>query len=161
MGTFDVTASGNLNTTEVKRTPTTAVLSGLAIPPVLFPKQRVLEFERGTPTQKYSLATDWEKGAFGGTFRATHYGNVLVPQSNLAGTYEIASAVILDLEGRVELGKFDFALGVNDLLDEYPSMAPVAFNGVNINLNGPAAFSSFSPFGFGGRYVHAKVGYKW
>lgn len=161
VGSFDITASGNLNDTEVTRVPTTTVLSALAIPPQLFPKNRVLEFERGTPSQKYSLGVDWETGPVGATFRATHYGSVLVPQSNIAGTYDIASAVIFDLEGRLDVGKFNFGLGVNDLLDEYPSMQPVAFNGVNVNLNGPAAFSSFSPFGFSGRYVHARVGYKW
>jgi iron complex outermembrane receptor protein len=81
---------------------------------------------------------------------------VLAPQSNGALTYDIASALVLDAEARLELGKFDVAVGVNDFLDEYPSVTPT-----NVNTNGPTAFSSFSPFGFGGRFVHAKVGYKW
>lgn len=161
LGEVSVTATGNLNNTDVTRTPSTTVLAGLAVPPQLFPRNRVLEFEKGTPSQKYSLAFDWEYGPAGATMRATHYGKVLVPQSNLAGNFDVASALILDLEGRFEVGPVDLSLGANNVLDEYPSMTPVALNGVNINLNGPTAFSSFSPFGFNGRYVYGKVGYKW
>ena len=40
--------------------------------------------------------------------------------------------------------------------DEYPSVTPTT-----ANPNGPIAFSSFSPFGFNGRYVYGKVGFQW
>ncbi|MDX2235720.1 MAG: TonB-dependent receptor [Hyphomonadaceae bacterium] len=155
-GDFDFTVSGNLNQTEITRTPSTSVLSALPVPPVLFPINQVLVFERGTPAQKYSLGVDYEFEPFGATFRATHYGSVLVPQANGALTYDVASALILDAEARAAFGPFDVALGVNNFLDEYPSVTPT-----NVNTNGPTAFSSFSPFGFNGRYVYGKVGYKW
>ncbi len=156
IGEFGFTVSGNINDTNINRTPTTTVLSGLPVPPVLFPQNRVLEFERGTPAQKYGLAVDWTRGPLGATLRATHYGRVIVPQSNLALTYDLAPALILDGEIRAQVAKFDLALGANDLLDEYPSMTPT-----NVNPNGPTSFSSFSPFGFNGRYVYGKIGYKW
>ena len=156
MGNFDLTFSGNLNETDVTRTPTTAVLAALPVPPVLFPQNRVLEFEQGTPREKFSLAVDWESGAFGGTLRATHYGEILAPQANLALTYPIAPALILDLEGRAEWNGVRFALGVNNALDEYPTMTPTA-----VNPNGPLAFSSFSPFGFNGRFVYTRLSYGW
>ncbi len=155
-GDLGVTASGNLNKTDVTRTPTTTVLAALPVPPVLFPRNRVLEFERGTPAQKYSLAFDWENGPIGATLRATHYGRIIVPQTNLALTYDLAPAVIIDGEIRAEVAGFDLALGANDLLDEYPSVTPTT-----VNPNGPIAFSSFSPFGFNGRYVYTRIGYKW
>jgi iron complex outermembrane recepter protein len=155
-GDIDFTASGNINETEITKVPSTAVLSALAVPPVLFPVQRVLEFQRGTPAQKYSLAVDYGTGPFEATLRATHYGKVLVPQANGALTYDLPSSLVLDAEARMDLGKFDIGLGVNNFLDEYPAVTPT-----NVNTNGPTAFSSFSPFGFNGRYVHARVGYKW
>ena len=79
-----------------------------------------------------------------------------MPQSNLALTFDLAPAVILDGEVRADVGGFNLALGANDLLDEYPSVTPT-----NVNPNGPVAFSSFSPFGFNGRYVYTRIGYKW
>ncbi len=156
LGDLGVTVSGNLNNTEITSTPTTTVLASLPVPPVLFPLNRVLEFERGTPAQKYSVAFDWENGPVGATLRATHYGRVLVPQSTLSRTFDLAPAVIIDAEIRAEAAGFNFALGGNDLLDEYPSVTPTI-----VNPNGPTSFSSFSPFGFNGRYVYARVGYKW
>lgn len=155
-GDFGFTLSGNLNDTKITKVPTTRVLASLPVPPNLFPLNRIQEFERGTPAQKYSLAVDWTQGPLGGTLRATHYGSVLAPQTNRALTYNLASALILDAEARVTSGKFDFGFGVNNFLDEYPSVAPTS-----VNVNGPTAFSSFSPFGFNGRYVHARIGYKW
>jgi iron complex outermembrane receptor protein len=156
IGEIDFTFSGNLNTTEITRTPRTTVLQALPVPPVLFPLNRVLEFERGTPAQKYSLAVDWENGPVGATLRATHYGRVLVPQSNLGLTFDLAPSLVLDGEARLDVAGFNLAVGANNLLDEYPSVTPTS-----VNPNGPTAFSSFSPFGFNGRYVYGKVGYKW
>lgn len=155
-GDLGITASANFNETEIDRTPTTSVLAGLPVPPVLFPLNRVLEFERGTPAQKYSLGFDWDRGPVGATLRATHYGRVLVPQSNLALTFDLAPALVLDGEARVDVAGFNLAVGANNLLDEYPSVTPTT-----VNPNGPTAFSSFSPFGFNGRYVYGKIGYKW
>lgn len=155
-GDFGFTVSGNVNQTEITKVPTTRVLASLPVPPNLFPLNRIQEFERGTPAQKYSLAVDWSAGPVETTFRATHYGRVIAPQTNAALTYDLASALVLDAEARFTAGKLDFGVGVNNFLDEYPSVAPT-----NVNVNGPTAFSSFSPFGFNGRYIHARVGYKW
>ena len=30
-----------------------------------------------------------------------------------------------------------------------------------VNTNGPIGFPSFSPFGFNGRFLYARVGYHW
>ncbi len=157
LGEWAFTLSGNLNSTDVTRTPTTNVLSSLPVPPVLFPVNRVLEFEEGTPEHKYSLNVDWEAGNFGSTLRLTHYGTILVPQTTLANTYDLPEALIMDLEGRARIGeRINLALGANNVLDEYPAVTPT----IN-NANGPLAFSSFSPFGFAGRYVYGRVSVNW
>src|SRR5262249_1666749 len=156
LGDLTLTAIGNLNTTDVTRTPTTSVLSALPVPPVLFPQNRVLEFERGTPAQKYSFAADWEHDNFGATLRATQYGRILAPQATLALTYALDSATIIDLEGRAHFGPVGLALGANNLTDEYPTAAPLA-----VNPNGPVAFSAFAPFGFNGRFLYGRISYSW
>ncbi len=155
-GQWSLTGSANFNNTDVRRTPTTTVLSSLPVPPVLFPVNRVLEFERGTPEQKYSLAVDWDLEPLGGTLRITRYGDVLVPQTTVSNTFKLDDAYIVDLEGRASWNGVNFALGANNLLDEYPTQTPIA-----VNPNGPTAFSSFSPFGFSGRFVYGRISYNW
>lgn len=163
VGTFTVTATGNWNNTEVTRTPTTSQLSALPVPPVLFPRNRVLEFEKGTPGYKASLGLDWTGGIWSATLRGTQYGSVLVPQAapKINQTWRSEPKFILDTEVRAKLDKIGFAVGANNLLDEYPTKQPDALNGVDIYSNGATAFSQFSPFGFNGRYVYGKVSYSW
>ena len=62
-----------------------------------------------------------------------------------------------DLEGRVELPyNLTWALGANNLFDEYPNQTPTL-----VNTNGPNGFPGFSPFGFNGRYVYSRLSVKW
>jgi iron complex outermembrane receptor protein len=162
MGAFTITATGNFNSTDVTRTPTTAALAGLVPTPILFPANRVLEFERGTPAYKASLSGEWENGPFGLTVRGTEYGAVLIPQSVVSATWRQEASFIMDAEARYKFDKVSLAVGANNLLDEYPTKAPDFVNGTLLYANGgAAAFSSFSPFGFSGRFLYGKVSYAW
>jgi iron complex outermembrane receptor protein len=163
VGTFTVTATGNVNETEVTRTPTTTQLSALPVPPILFPQNRVLEFEKGTPGYKASLVVDWTGGIWSATLRGTQYGSVLTPQAppNLNATWRSAPAFVLDAEARAKFDRFGFAVGANNLLDEYPTQSPDVVNGINLYSNGATAFSNYSPFAPSGRYVYGKVSVSW
>ena len=157
LGRFDFTAAANLNQTKVLKIPTTAVLSGLPVPPVLFDRGNRLTFERGTPRQKYVASTDWSLGNFGATASATYYGDVLVPNNAAALDFDTGSHVVVDLEARWKspMGAA-VAIGADNLFDEYPNPTPN-----NVNTNGPLGFPSFSPFGFNGRFVYARLSYAW
>ncbi len=98
---------------------------------------------------------------WGATLRGTQYGSVLVPQPVVNATWRQKAAFILDAEARAKFDKFAFALGANNLLDEYPTKTPDIVNGTNLYSNGATAFSSYSPFGFNGRYLYGKVSYAW
>ena len=157
LGRLDLTGAANLNRTKVRRVPTTPVLSGLPVPPALFDRANRLIFERGTPRSKVALSGDWSKGDLGVTAKATHYGNVLEPNNSPALDYDLGARTLVDLEGRwtTPLG-VGVALGVENLFDKYPNPTPT-----NVNTNGPLGFSRFSPFGFSGRYVYARLSYGW
>jgi iron complex outermembrane receptor protein len=45
---------------------------------------------------------------------------------------------------------------VSNALDEYPNRTPTV-----VNTNGPIGFPNFSPFGFNGRYLYARLSYNW
>ncbi len=157
LGKFDLTGAANFNSTEVKRVPKTAVLSALPVPPILFDRGNRLTFEEGTPDKKYVATVDWTLGNFGATAKASYYGDVLVPNNNAALDYRTGTHTLVDLEGRYDLpANVKLALGVNNVFDEYPNATPT-----NVNTNGPIGFPGFSPFGFNGRYLYARVSYSW
>lgn len=156
-GDFSFTLGANFNSTEVTRTPTTAPLAALPTPPVLFDRINVLTFEEGTPKDKYALSVDWSMGRFGATVRATRYGEVLSPGTTPANDLVLEPRVLIDLEGRVDITHgVAFALGADNVTDEYPTGNP-AF--LNTTSNTP--FSNYSPFGRSGRYVYARLSYSW
>jgi len=156
-GQFDLTAAMNFNETKVTRIPTTKVLSGLPVPPVLFDRGNRLTCEKGTPRDKFVVSGDWSLGNWGATAKVTHYGNVLVPSNTPALDYNVGRHYVFDFEGRYQtpIG-VNVALGVNNAFDEYPNATPT-----NVNTNGPIGFPSFSPFGFNGRYYYARLSYNW
>ena len=51
-----------------------------------------------------------------------------------------------------EVKGLQVALGADNLIDEYPNPIPNSTGG---------AFSSYSPFGFDGRFLYARVSYNW
>jgi iron complex outermembrane receptor protein len=157
MGRFVFTLAGNYNKTEVTRLPKTAQLSALPVPPDLFARGNKLTFERGTPREKVVATTEWSKGDFGATLKASHYGSVLIPNNTASLDYNSGAHTLVDLEARYKImGKVNLAVGANNLFDEYPNKTPT-----NVNTNGPVGFPSFSPFGFNGRFIYTRLSYNW
>lgn len=162
-GRFVFTASANFNETEVTRLPSTNVLSSLSPPPVLFGRVNVLTFEQGTPEEKFNVSADWSTdvgfGEIGANITANYYGNVTEPGAAVNGSQDIdvGSHTLLDLEVRTTIGEsLGIAVGVDNLLDEYPNEVPAA-----LNPQGALGFSRYSPFGFNGRFVYGRVSYNW
>ncbi|PZQ56420.1 MAG: TonB-dependent receptor [Phenylobacterium zucineum] len=155
-GVFDLTLAGNVNNFDVTKTPTTTVLPQ---PQTLFGRQAVLRFENGTPPWKVSGQADWSRGPFGATLRTTLYGDVLSPGSTVDGLNDSKTGekAVVDLEARYT---FPFgatlSVGADNLFDVYPDQIPQ-----NLNTSGAAPFSSFSPFGFNGRYVYTRLSLSW
>ncbi len=154
-GAFDLTLAGNINDVKVTRVPTSTATLNPA--PTLFARSRILTLEDGTPQQKVTGTLDWSLGEIGALARVTYYGNV-----NQAGT--IASAdvhtgkhAITDLELRYAAAKgAQIGLGVSNVFDVYPDRT-IAAN----NSTGVLGFPYYSPFGFNGRYLYARLGVNW
>jgi iron complex outermembrane receptor protein len=69
----------------------------------------------------------------------------------------INPAWLADLEVGAEVGEhLHFALGADNLFDKYPNILPAS-----LNPTGSGSFSSFSPYGFDGRFVYARANYHW
>jgi iron complex outermembrane receptor protein len=156
-GRFDLTLAANYNQTDVNKVPTTSTLSGLPVPPPLFARVNVLTYEQGTPDHKLVAAGDWSNGPWGATLRGTAYGSVLIPNATPALDYKSGAKTVWDAEARYTFLKdVTWALGVNNLFDEYPDQAPAP-----VNTTGVVAFPSYSPFGFNGRFLYTRLSYSW
>ena len=157
-GDLSLTASGNVNDFDVTKTPLTKQTI-LPTPVSLFARQAVYRFERGTPKYKASVQGDWSLGNWGATGRVTYYGDVLSPGTTDDGLNDIHTGAhaLVDLEGRYKLPhNATLAIGANNLFDEYPNQIPK-----NLDTTGAAPWSSFSPFGFNGRFVYGRLSVTW
>ncbi|HEV7313927.1 TonB-dependent receptor [Sphingopyxis sp.] len=157
LGTFDFTIAANFNDVDVLRIPTsTAVLNPA---PPLLGRNRIASIEEGTPREKVTGAIDWSGDALGATLRATYYGEVNQPGTAANGSADILTGkhVVTDLELRYAPAKgAQFAIGASNLFDVYPDATPAA-----LNTTGVVGFPYYSPFGFNGRYLYARIGLNW
>lgn len=155
-GTFDLTAAGNINDIEVKRTPVTTTLP---TPTSLFARQATLRFQEGTPKQKLTLQGDWSREAWGATVRTTFYGDVLSPGTLADGSADNSTGNrgLVDLEARYTFPVgLTASVGADNVFDVYPrQIIP------SQNTTSASPFSSFSPFGFSGRFVYGRLAYNW
>ena len=158
LGGFDFTLAANHNVFKVTKTPVTQQTI-LPTPTSLFARQAVLRFEYGTPQNKVTAQTDWNKGPFGATLRASFYGDVLSPGTLADGSADLHTGKrsVWDLEGRYAFPHdITLAVGADNLFDQYPRQVPPA-----LDTTGAAPFTSFSPFGFGGRFVYGRLSVQW
>jgi iron complex outermembrane receptor protein len=169
-GRLNLTGGVNYNKTKIKKF--LAAPGPLANVPelVLFGRQESLRLVKGQPRTKINLSADYDREWLGATLRTTRYGKVLDAGAPASGVQDIHldAKWITDAEVRFNpLGDaYQFALGVNNLFDVYPTNTPRGqavdpVSGATVNL--PASryvtpFSNFSPFGFNGRYLYARVG---
>jgi iron complex outermembrane receptor protein len=152
-GKFDFTLVANWNSTDVTRVPTTQELDALDPPPPLFARVNILTFEEGTPRDKYAAVANWSLGRIGATARATRYGKVLDPGTSADLDVELGAKTLVDLEARFELaGAITFALGAENVFDEYPDAYPVSRN-----TTGNTPYSNYAPFGRSGRFVYGRL----
>ncbi len=154
-GSFDFTLAGNVNEIVVTRVPTNTATVNPA--PVLFARSRVLTIEQGTPGEKVTGTIDWAKGPVGLTLRGTYYGDVNQPGTTPAADIHTGKHLISDLELRYQPRKgAQIAIGASNLFDVYPDRTIPANNSTGV-----VGFPYYSPFGFNGRYLYARLGVNW
>ena len=156
VGTLRLTAGYNHNTTKITGRAVLPTLPGLT----LFGRQESLRLTEGQPKDKINAGIDWDLGPFGATFRGNRYGSVLAPGTTAALDQRFGPEWVFDLELRAKPSEaLELAIGANNLFDNYPDRVRYGIvNGQNYGLNGYfIPYSSFSPFGFNGRYVYARA----
>ncbi len=161
LGDIDFTGGFNWNKTVI--TAETDTLGPLASVPGLdlFGRLETLRLIEGQPNTKINLAATWTKGVFETTIRTTRFGEVLSPGSLAVDDVVLAPEWVTDIEGRLQMTEnVSLAIGANNVFDVYPTANPVGVRptGGNYSANNYfLPYSSFSPFGFNGRFVYARA----
>jgi len=154
-GAFDFTLAGNYNDVNVTRVPTSTAT--IANPPTLFARSRILTLEDGTPQYKATGTIDWSLDRLGALARVTYYGDVNQPGTTPAADVHTGKHAITDLELRYAATKgANIGLGVSNVFDVYPDRIIPANNSTGV-----LGFPYYSPFGFNGRYLYARLGVNW
>lgn len=147
----------NTNTTTVNRVannPAVLAASGLT----LIDRQSILRATDTAPKDKFSLAADYVSGAWTVHGVATRYGSFLAPQNNTSLDQTYPTNWVADASVSYHWSKSTFTVGVDNIGDQYPDQITAAGN---LNQAGTLPYSTFSPYGFNGRYLYAKAVYAW
>jgi iron complex outermembrane receptor protein len=154
-GVFNLTVAGNYNDVKVQKVPTTT--STLDPAPLLVARSTILTLEDGTPEVKVTNTIDWNRGPAGATLRGTFYGDVNQPGTTKASDVHTGDRFIVDVEGRYTIRqRFHLGIGVDNVFDTYPHASPAGFSSTGV-----VDFPFYSPFGFNGRRLYAKLGIDW
>lgn len=156
LGNIRLNAGYNVTSTEITDRAILPTLPGLT----LFGRQESLRLTDGQPQDKINFGIDWDSGIFSASFRGNRYGEVLVPGVDAARDQVLGAEWLFDLELRAKpLDSVEVAIGANNLFDQYPDTVRAGLvGGQNYGLNGYfIPYSSFTPFGFNGRYLYGRV----
>ncbi len=159
-GRFNLSLAWNNNNTVINKLPSDNALATVSPAPVLFARIRQYILTNSSPENKGTFAVDWNKDAWAVTARATYYGDVIDPGSATDGSGDIHTGkkTIFDLSGSYRFSQgTTLTVGADNLFDTYPNKTPASLETTSGNGAGALAFTRFSPFGFNGRYLYARV----
>ncbi|MDP5281113.1 TonB-dependent receptor [Sphingomonas sp. DG1-23] len=162
-GRFTLSAGYNHNQTKITDRASLPSLPGL----IVFGRSESLRLTDGQPRDKINASVDWDLDPVGLTVRTNRYGRVLstgsstdlaIPAGQGVADYWLEPKWITDVELRFEaLPGVSLAVGADNVFDVYPTKAPAG--GVYGNNNYFLPYSSFSPFGFNGRFVYSRIAF--
>ena len=123
----------------------------------LFSGNELRRFEVSTPRNKYNLSATWTNDDIRTTLRTTRYGETQDPSSTAELNEVLKPKWITDLDVAYALtNNVSLSLGANNIFDIYPDATRENVDEVS-TFSRLFAYSSFSPYGFNGRYVYGKI----
>ena len=154
---IDWTLGYNYNKTEIDRVaPNPAALTAIDPTALRFGRVELARFEVGAPRDKFLLGGVWKVGGWSFGATTTRYGEFSILNANPTLDQAFGAKWLLDLTASYAVNGWEFSIGGDNVLDEYPD--EVIFANTN---SGQLPYPSQSPFGFNGAYVYGRVAYKW
>ncbi|MEM5547631.1 TonB-dependent receptor [Pseudoalteromonas fuliginea] len=123
----------------------------------LFSGNELRRFEVSTPRNKYNLSATWNMDQWRTTLRTTRYGETQDPSDNPERNEVLKPKWITDLDVAYSLtSNVSLSLGANNIFDIYPDATRENVDDLT-TFSRLFAYSSFSAYGFNGRYVYGKI----
>ena len=157
-GTVKVSAAYNHNETEVRGAVSTPdVLRTLLADPaaVLFDREQTLRTTCAQPRDNLRLTGDYRRSRLSGVVRASRYGESCIPTNVVANDQTLSPKWVADLDLTYQAAHVTFGLGVQNMFDTFPDRLSLANSSFAVTT-----FPTTSPFGMNGRFVYARVGYR-
>ena len=155
---LSATLGYNINSTTVNRVadnPAVLAANGLT----LIDRQTIMRATDSAPKDKIILSADYANGPWNVHGVLTRYGSFLVPQNNAANDQVFSANWVADAALSYHWNKSKVTVGIDNIGDQYPDQ--ITSNSANLNLGGTLPYSTFSPYGFNGRYIYVKASYAW
>ena len=160
--TLDFTSGYNYNKTDIDRVaPNPASLEAIDNLAVRFGRVELGRFDVGAPRDKFLLNGVWTKGGFSLSTTATRYGEFTILNSNPVLDQTFGAKWLLDLAVSYKTGGWQFTVGGDNVLDEYPDENVFISPALNTSTTGQLPYPSQSPFGFNGAYAYGRISYSW
>jgi len=119
----------------------------------LLGRQNTVRYESSSPKENFQFSAMLQKPTSTLMAKLNRWGEVTIPASSVEREQVLSSKWTVDMEYSFQLNsQVRMALGVNNLLDEYPDKT-VKRN----SFNGIFQHSGYSPFGFSGRYIYTRL----
>ena len=123
----------------------------------LFSGTELRRFEVSTPRNKYNLSATWTNDDIRTTLRTTRYGETQDPSDNPERNEVLKPKWITDLDVAYSLtSNVSLSVGANNIFDVYPDATRENVDDLT-TFSRLFAYSSFSAYGFNGRYVYGKI----
>ncbi|MCY4128196.1 MAG: TonB-dependent receptor [Gammaproteobacteria bacterium] len=114
-----------------------------------------LTLERGQPSSQGNFSVEWRRDDWGTLLRMNHFGEAT--QNPLdTGEITVDSAQTFDIEGWLDRGSFQVALGINNLFGTLPTeLSKTHLSNVLWGIRYPTD----TPYGLAGRFGYVRVNY--
>ena len=155
MGSLTLKAAMNFNDTEVTNKDDLVTPTELAAYTTsqLLGRQNTVRYESSSPKENFQFSAMLQKPTSTLMAKLNRWGEVTIPASSVEREQVLSPKWTVDMEYSFQLNsQVRMALGVNNLLDEYPDKT-VKRN----SFNGIFQHSGYSPFGFSGRYIYTRL----
>ncbi|GAB2502019.1 TonB-dependent receptor plug domain-containing protein [Lysobacter humi (ex Lee et al. 2017)] len=154
---IDFTGGYNYNKTEIDRiAPNPPSLQAIDPTAVRFGRTEVGRLVVGSPRNKLTMGSVYSYGPWKLASNTTRYGSVTVRGATPALDQTFEAKWLWDLALSYTRDAWEFTLGADNVLDEYPDEVIFANS-----TSGQLPYSSSSPFGFNGAFVYGNVRYRW
>jgi iron complex outermembrane receptor protein len=159
-GQVNLLASGNYNQVKVLSVGATPeVLQANSTDPIeLFGRSSQGILTKATPRTKFLFGADWAIAGFNVHGDLTRYGSVTRVNANPTTDQVFSARWLLNTSVGYAIDAWNFTVGVDNVTNQYPTR--VKANNTGEDFASGLQYSALSPFGFNGRYMYAKVGFR-